>query len=465
MYRLPIALGALAALSAAALPAQHLPFHVSATHLQRSHDVTRAAAGRAAVVGGGGGGGASANPHVVYNWTTRSLQRTRRLRSGGKIGVRMDGMNPLCYEYVLEVQEVAGSDAALDVAKLLAGGYTPAQATTQTGTGEGAAASERVDLVLPAAAAFAAAPPAVQKLRSDLVTPFTTVAQKLLDWQEFVAGFDNRICSSPVAAQLPQSVVLARWTVEGASRLADIRSTITTLRGHKITALNQNQNALAAQIEDVVRVLSEIEADGLRTSARLTTPESLVHERVLQDDTERAVVTMVARPYAEYTALTSQTETHAVPVRRYHRQFLSLGFVHTDAEAADFERRRVISGDTTVSTYVDVGQGSSWVVSPVVSVNYTLFDVPVFEAFRPTLMLTGGVTSNGTDAQFLLGTGIGLSDRVVLSAYAHFFPSEELLLGDAAVIRGRAVPDDISDEDAVRTKFNTGFAFGLSYRL
>jgi hypothetical protein len=157
------------------------------------------------------------------------------------------------------------------------------------------------------------------------------------------------------------------------------------------------------------------------------------------------------------------TDKFTLQVYRPHRFFLTTGALMSFLDSHRYERTNRLTpvGDTLISTFVDRAGRGPLVFAPAAMAHMSLGRVRDVD-FLATFGAAARSVNNRTLPEYVFGLSMSISDKIVFTTGAHLGRVEQLLLGEASSIAAKAVPKEITRDDAVGERWQRKLAFVVS---
>lgn len=474
------------------------------------------------LAGGPPGLTAQAKLAAQFNWRTQSLDSIQRVNAGTTVTVRIVGVSPLCYDYVVTINQNRVTEQTLDLARLMGGLTTAGDLLGTEGAREDnpvrAVPTPKNEAQKPAADLLQAAIDSSDAGRGQLqiaTALVATMAAARKTAQDAMEAYYKAACVG--RGGQPEEVGKAREVAEQAGNqfielLADTKSVETALDHAKrhvddvaraLTRIRESKDTGFVQyraLDGVAVVLSGladfVELNAPKVEARRKDLESLKKDRVtmqaavevarknpvdlaiartvsLYDNTESVDVTVAAtgKESMPLTKGVKHEDKFSFQVHRRNRFFLSGGVLISRLDEHRFDRVNVVDttlADGAYSTFVDKRGSSSLAFAPTILGNLTLGELRIGEAVLDLMLSSGAAireVAGRTAPDFVAGLSAGVGDRVVVSAAWHIGRVEQLLIGDPATIKEQPVPESITRDAAVGEKWGHSIGVIFSYRI
>jgi hypothetical protein len=426
----------------------------------------------------------------TYDWQYQDFEPGERAKSGELVRLKVTGLNLLCYDYQITVNQFSSPKTEINVLgqlRTLAGPEVAKPDTTQLEEAvegeEGVVEVERVnpieevrDVQRGLSELSEKSEAAKRALRAFTVAvcgprPGFTRAEKLKFWAATKDTLDAFTGSAGLLAQsqrqLEDALAELDRLEEQATRLKpQVRA---RLRAARRSARSLSGTTIPALQKDVqsIRELAPLVAAQLAD-------EPVSRYVLLTQDTDSLRLAVVATGKTGIPEVTEKTVTDppiSISVTSRFRVFLSAGVLFSSLDEHDFERVNLpvveidtTQADSTYSTIIDKERNTEFAFAPAFLANISLGDWEGVSVLG-SLGLAGRSVNGTLSPDFLAGGSVGVFDRALLTIAWHLGRVEQLLLDDPESVSERPVPTSIVLDTVVSERWRSGAALVLSFRL
>lgn len=449
----------------------------------------------------------------TYHWRTQETELPGKLKSGQTLKLKVSDLNRLCYSYEVTTKEYRSPIVLPDVIGFFSGTNIPASpelptpsqqeppagtmTTSQQGIQEDierieglldiaetrlklsgellngvAKAQQGADKAIAALYAVActagARGPGPDGQAAELAKVGSTVT-------DLVAKLPDVKTADTASATALSQVSKAKALIELLPPAKDMTPEQVTRTKGVIARAAQDQSLGESIRSNALAAAQKVDGNGYEARAAaiksLSAVEDIARDIPISDDADSLGVLVRAIGRADVPSVkgTVLENPFNFLVKRLHRTFLSGGFLLSTLDNHDFVRANRSANvaskpDSVYSTFIDRRADGSVAFSPTVLINEALAEsngVSLYGSAGVAARSVGGRVS----PDFLVGGSLGVADIILVTAALHIGRVQTLLLGDAAEVAGKPVPQTITPDQAVGERWRTAFALVVTVRL